>query len=176
MSFTNPGHQPPQPEPGPQRRGMSTGKKVVLFGCLPITVVGLLVVGGCTALVGGAVNEVDKAVKADVAEDKRAMKEDVELLDCKLIDDEFVGKDVKSKVKVTNNGDKRATYLVTGEYLDQDGNKVGELLASVDSLEPGKSSTQNFSGLFTSDQFDGVSKGSCKILEVSRSELMAAQD
>lgn len=176
MSFTYPGHQAPQPEPGPQRRGMSTGKKVALFGCLPAALVGLLVVGGCTAVVGGAVNEVDKAVKEDAADDKRAQAKDVKLLDCKLVDDEFTGKDVKAKVKITNNGDKRANYLVTGEYQDQDGNKVGELLASISDLEPGKSSTQNLSGLFTSDQFDGVTKGSCKILDVSRDEWLASND
>jgi hypothetical protein len=167
MSYTYPGHQAPAPEP--ERRKMSTGKKIALFGCLPIILGGLLIVGGCAVLV-------DKAVTDDAADDKRAAKEDVKLTACEVVNDEFLGKDVKAKVKITNNGDKRATYLVKGEYLDQDGNKVGELLASVDDLGPGKSSTQNFSGLFTSDQFEGVTKGSCTILDVSRDEWLASND
>jgi hypothetical protein len=173
MSYTYPGHQAPQPEPQ-HRRGMSTGKKIALYGCLPATLVGLLVVGGC-AVVGGAVaDKVDKAVKADESDDKRAAKEDVELLSCKLVNEEFVGKDVKAKVKITNNGDKRANYVVDGEFLDDKGNKVDALLATVENLEPGKSSTQNFGGLFTSDQLEGVDKGECKILKVTRDEWSAA--
>lgn len=171
MSYSYPGHQAPEP---PRREGRSTGKKIALFGCLPAAVLGLLIVGGCAVVGGAAINEVDKAVKADEKEDKRAAAEDVKLLSCKITNEEFVGKDVKATVKITNNGDKRANYLVEGEFLDQDGNKVDGLLATVDNLAPGASSTQNFGGLFTSDQLDGVSKGSCKILKVSRDEWSAA--
>lgn len=172
MSYTYPGHQAPQPPPQQPKQGMSTGKKIALFGCLPITLVGLLVVGGCAVLVGGAANEVDKAVKADEAEDKRAAKEDVKLESCK-IENTVIGKDVKATVKITNNGDKRANYYVEGELVDQNGNKVDSLLATVEKLEPGKSSTQPFGGLITSDQLEGVSKGTCKIQKVTRDEWLA---
>lgn len=161
--------------PNAPRRGMSTGKKIALFGCLPATVIALLVVGGCAVVGGAFVNEVDKAVKADASEDARAAKEDVQITTCKITNDEFLGKDVDAKVVITNHGKKRADYLIQGELLDQDGNKVGdELLASVNNLAPGKSSTQDLTGLFTTDDFKGVTKSSCSIVEVSRDEWTAA--
>lgn len=169
----NPGHGY-APTPPEQPKKMSTGKKVVLFGCLPVTLLGLLVMGGCAALVGGAANEIDKSIKKDEADDKRAAKEDVEITSCKVVNDDLLGPDLKAKVKITNHGDKRATYIVRGELLDQDGNKVGdELLATVDNLAPGKSSNQDFGGLFTADNFKGVTDSTCKIVGVSREEWLA---
>lgn len=173
MSYPYPGPQAPQP---PHRAGMSTGKKVALFGCLPLLVIGGLGFAGCAVVGGAVVNEVDKSVKADAADDKRAAKEDVDLLHCKIVDEEFVGKGVDAKVKITNNGEKRADYFVEGEFLDQDGNKVEELIATVSELEAGKSSTQDFSGFITDDQLKGVTEGTCKILKVSRDEWSAAND
>lgn len=172
MSYPNP-TPPERPQPAP-KPGMSTNKKVALFGCLPGALLVVFGFVGCMAVGGAVVNEASKTIEEDAADDKRAAKEDVELLSCKLVTEDFLGKDVKAKVKITNNGDKRANYLVTGEFLDQDGNKVEELLASVESLEPGKSSTQDFTGLITSDQLKGVKEGSCVLLEVDRSELLAA--
>lgn len=172
--YPHPGQ--PQPQPEPEKKGMGGFTKGFLFGCLPILVVGGIAFAGCTALVGGAVNEVDKAIEADQKEDQRALHEDVELVDCKVVNDELLGREVKGKVRITNNGDKRATYLVTGEFLDDNGDKIDELLASVDDLEPGKSSTQNFTNLITSDQLKGVQKGTCKVLDVDRSEMLAKGD
>lgn len=162
-------HTPP---PAP-KQGMSTGSKVALFGCGGLVLVGALLFGGCAVVGGAMVNEVDKAVKKDAQEDARAAKEDVKVSKCQVTDDDLLGRDVDAKVKITNNGSKRADYAIEGEFLDQDGNKVGELLASIDNLAPGTSSTQNFGGLFTSDDLKGVTKGSCTILDVSRSEWSA---
>lgn len=165
---------PPQYAPQPPKRGMSTGKKVALFGCLPATLLALLVAGGCAAMGGAVLNEVDKSVKADASEDARATKEDVKITGCTLKDDEFLGRDVDARVKITNHGKKRANYLVEGEFLDSKGNKIGELLATVNNLAPGASTSQGFDGLFTSDDLKGVTKGSCSIVNVSRDEWTAA--
>lgn len=166
MSYAHP--TPPAP-----KKGLSTGAKVGL-GCGIPFVLGSLLLGGC-AVVGGAMfNEVDKAVKKDAQDDKRAAKEDVELLSCKIVDDNLIGRDLKAQVKITNNGKERANYQVEGELLDQKGNKVEELFTSVDDLAPGTSSTQNFGGMITSDQLDGVTKGQCKILDVTRDEWLAS--
>lgn len=162
--------QQPAPESRPQR---STGKKVFLFGCLPAVALGLIVVGGCTALVGGAAHEVDKAVKQDKKDDVRAKKEDVKLTSCK-VEVSVIGKDVEAEVKITNHGKKRATYLVEGEFNTADGDQVGSLMASAENLAPGASTTQPFAGLFTSDQLKGVTKGTCSVLKVQRDEWSAA--
>lgn len=169
--YPHPGQQPPAPEPEKKMSGL---KKGVLFGCLPLTVVGILAFGGCAVIGGAVVNEVDNAIEAEQKDDHRALREDVKLTGCDIVTDEFFGREVKAKVKVTNNGDKRADYVVTGEFLDDNRDKVEELIAVVDSLEPGKSSTQDFSGLITSDQLKGIKQGSCVLLEVDRSELLAA--
>lgn len=170
--YPDPGHQQPQPEP---QKKMSGLKKGILFGCLPLTLLGVIGFAGCTALVGSAANEVDKAVKADQKDDQRALREDVKLTGCDIVKDELLGLELKTKVKVTNNGDKRATYYVKGEFLDDQGDKVEALDAVVEDLEPGKSSSTDFGGiLVTSDQLKGVKEGSCVLLEVNREEWLAA--
>lgn len=139
---------------------------------------GVLMFAGCTAMVGGAVSEVDNAIKADQAEDKRAAEEDVKVTTC-VIEETVLGKDLSSRVEITNNGTKRANYLIEGELLTADGNKVGELLASVSNLAPGKSSSQDFGGLFTGKDlasFKAGDKAECALVNVSRDEWSAAND
>lgn len=114
------GYAPPAP------RQRSTAGKIALYGCLPITVLGILAFGGCAVIGGAFVNEVDKAVKADANEDARAAKQDVKITSCQITNNELLGKDLKAKVKITNNGGKRANYLIQGELTDQGGNKVGD--------------------------------------------------
>lgn len=158
----------PQYTPPPPKRGMPTAAKIAL-GCGIPAVVALVLVGGCAVLVGKGVDSVDKAVKAD----KAAARSDVDLLSCEVTES-VIGLDVEATVKITNSGDERANYMVEGEYLDAKGNKVGELLASVENLSPGTSSKQPFAGLFTSDQLKGVKGGECRIVDVTRDDFFAA--
>jgi hypothetical protein len=164
---------PPQYAPQPPRRGMSTGKKVALGCGIPALVI-LVFAGGCMALVGGAAHEVDKAAKSDAKEDARAAREDIKITTCKITHDKFLGSEVRARVNITNNGKKRANYLVEGEFLDSKGNKVGELLATVNNLKPGTVSNRDFTGAFTSEDLKGVTKGTCSIVTVSRDEWSAA--
>ena len=158
----------------PPKPGMSTGAKVALFGCLPATVLGALLFGGCAVIGAATLNEVDKSVKADKAEDERAAKEDVKITKCEVTES-VIGLELNTTVKVTNNGAKRADYVIEGEFLGDDGNQVSELLATVTNLAPGKSTTQDFGGILAaSDQLKTAGKGSCSVLDVSRSELTAA--
>ncbi len=162
------------PNPPPQKPGMPLAAKLAL-GCGIPAAVFIVFVGGCAALVGGAANEVDKQVQKDKAADARAAKEDVELVSCKVVtDNEIIGPDVEAKVKVTNNGTKRANYWIEGEFLDVKGNQVDSLDAYVENLAPGASTTRDFTGIFVGGQLDGVTKGTCKILDVSRDEFFAA--
>lgn len=167
-------HTPTMPPYGqqPQKKGMSTGGKVAL-GCGVPALLAVVMLGGCMALVGGAAHEVKSSVASQEAEAKRAAKEDIRLLSCKLVDDGF-GKDLKARIRITNHGKKRANYLVDGEFIDQKGNKVDSLTATVDSLAPGVSSTQDFVALVTSDQLEGVTKGTCRLVSVTRDEWSAA--
>lgn len=157
------------------RRGMGKGAKFAVYGCAIPAAVALLFLGGCAVLAGGAVHEVDKAVKADEKDDRRALKEDVQVTSCKITNG-VLGRELKTAVKVTNHGTKRANYLIEGEFTDQKGRQVGSLTAAVENLAPGAtSSPQEFGGvLITSDQLKGVTSGTCKILKVSRDEWSAA--
>lgn len=168
--MTHTGYQPPAP-----KQNMSTGKKIALFGCLPLTVIGILAFGGCAVIGGAVINEADKAIKKDAKEDARAAKEDVKITSCKIVDQEFIGRELKTKVTITNHGKKRANYVIEGEFLNPKGDKVGELLATVQNLKPGTSTVQDFGGaLITPDDLKGISKGSCSIVEVTRDEWTAA--
>lgn len=166
--------QQQSPYPPPPKQGMSTGKKIALGCGIPALLIAVTAVG-CTALVGGAVHEAGKAVKANASEDARAAKRDVKITKCDLAAASVIGT-LNSQVKITNHGKKRANYLVEGEVLDTNGNKVGELLASVSNLKPGTSTDQDFGGTFTSDDAsaDSVAGGSCSIVKVTRDEWSAA--
>lgn len=169
-------HPFPPPYAPPPKQGMSTAAKVGLGCGIPaalLTVIGILILGSCGAVLGTAAVEVDKQVKADASDDIRAAREDVEITSCVIEEDGFL-KDVAAKVKVTNHGTKRANYYIQGEFLDLSGNQVDTLDAYVQNLAPGASTTQRFAGIFVSGQLDGVTKGTCKILDVSRDEFSAA--
>lgn len=167
-----PPHQPAPPAPRP---GMSTGKKVALGCGIPLVLV-LAFAGGCAVLAGTAVNEIDKQVRADKSDDVRAAKEDVKIVSCKVVKDDILGPNVEAKVKVTNHGKKRANYYVQGEFLDEDGNQFDTLDSYVRNLAPGSSTTQDFTGTFVPGELQGVDKGTCKILDVSRDEFLAANN
>lgn len=162
---------PPQ-QPVPAKPKMSTGKRIALYGCLPVTLLGLLVVGGCTAFVGGVANEVDKSVKADEAEDQRAAREDVKVLDCKIVDDGFEGKQLKARVEITNNGKKRADYVVEGAFTEGKSN-IGELLATTTKLDPGESTKKDFGYMVAGEDLKDVTRGTCEVRKVSRDEWSA---
>ncbi len=172
--MSHPPHYQPHPQQPQPRRGMRTGTKWAL-GCAVPAVLALVLVGGCAALFGSAAKEVDKQVQADKKADVRAAKEDVRLLSCKVVNEnEFIGPDVRAQVKITNNGDKRASYWISGEFLDGKGDQVDSLDAYVQNLAPGASATRDFTGIFVPGQLKGVTEGTCKILDVSRDEYSAA--
>lgn len=154
--------------PTPPKQGMSTGAKVAL-GCGIPAVLALIAVSGCAAFAGKVVDEADKSIKAEQA---KAI-DDVKMVTCEVTET-VIGRDLESKVKITNHGSKRANYIVEGEFLDAKGNKVGELMATVNNLAPKTSSTQDFVGVFGPDDLKGAEKGTCKIITVTRDEWLAA--
>lgn len=160
----------------PPKQGMSSGGKVALGCGISAVLAAALLFGGCAVLGGAVINEADKAVKADQKEDARAAEKDIKISSCSLTADELLGPHLEAKVKITNNGSKRANYLVEGEFLDQKGDKVGEMLATVSNLAPGTSTTQDFGGLITADNLKDVTKGSCSIVKVTRDEWLAANE
>lgn len=170
-----PGYGAPQQPTQPQKKKMSTGGKIAL-GCGIPTVLGLLLLGGCAALVGGVADEVDKEVKreqkAGEAEGKRAVEEDVKITACGIGDDGFGGRELNVKLLVTNNGKDRASYFVEGEVTDQDGNQITTIDAFAKDLNHGKSKTENHAALALDGDLKGVTKVTCKILNVDRSAVL----
>jgi hypothetical protein len=171
--------QYPQPQPGwvppqPQKK-MSTGAKIAL-GCGIPAVLGLLFLGGCAVLVGGAANEVDKEIKreqkAGEAENKRAGEEDIKITACGMGDDGFGGQELKVKLLVTNNGKDRASYLIEGEVTDQDGNQITTIDAFAKDLNHGKSKAENNAAFASGEDLKGVTKVTCKILNVDRTAVL----
>ncbi len=172
--------QYPQPQQGwvppqPQKKSMSTGAKIAL-GCGIPTVLGLLLLGGCAVLVGSAADEVDKEIKREQksskVEDKRAVKEDVKITACGIGDDGFGGQELNVKLLVTNNGKDRASYFIEGEVTDQDGNQITTIDAFAKDLNHGKSKTENRAAFALGEDLKGVTKVTCKILDVDRTAVL----
>ncbi|MEU9110574.1 hypothetical protein AB0D04_01935 [Streptomyces sp. NPDC048483] len=170
--MSTPPQQPYSPAP---KQSMSTGTKIALGCGIPAAFI-LLLAAGCTAMVGSAANEASKEIKKDQqsskADDQRAAKEDVDITSCAIRPDEFGSRELDVKLLVTNNGKDRASYIVEGEVVDQDSNQVTTIDALVDDLNHGAQKKENDAALATEDDLKGVTKVTCKILDVDRSGVL----
>ncbi|MFG2297684.1 hypothetical protein [Streptomyces sp. NPDC048603] len=178
--------QPPMP---PQKQGMSTGKKIAL-GCGIPTVLGLILVGGCTALVGKAADDVskeldknhDSAVVAPSGSAKAGdnskvsqpdITQDVKVTSCKVRTGDYGLKELDVKVEYTNSGDRRFTYLAEGEIL-VNGAKKADILSTGQNLAPGQKYTDDKAGGLGYSVADDAKSGDkieCKIVKVSRNSF-----
>ncbi|MFK0224009.1 hypothetical protein ACIQWN_38265 [Streptomyces vinaceus] len=180
--------QPPHGQPlQPPKQGWSTGKKIAV-GCGVPAVLGLILVGGCTALVGTAANEAAKELdknydssqagpsggpKAASKAGEPDLTKDVKVTDCKVVSTDWGGKEFKAVVEITNSGERRYSYYVEGE-IDVNGQKKADLIATGNNLAPGQKYSDDNAGLAAFD----VAKDSkssdtyeCKIVKVSRHTL-----
>lgn len=170
------GQQPPPP-PKP---GMSTGKKVAL-GCGIPALLGLVLIGGCVAVVGDAAEEVgkeldknyDSAVVAPSGSAKAGepdITQDVKLASCAVKTGEFDMKELEVKVEYTNSGDRRFNYLAEGEIL-VNGEKKADLLSTASNLAPAQKYTDENAGALAynvAKDAKATDKIECKIVKVSR--------
>ncbi|MEJ8645837.1 hypothetical protein WKI68_40720 [Streptomyces sp. MS1.HAVA.3] len=177
-----PQQQPPAPKPG-----MSTGKKIAL-GCGIPAALGLLVLGGCTLVVGKAAEEVGKELdksydsaqvnpsdgtSADGKNGRPDITKDVKVTSCAVKTGEFDMKELEVKVDYTNSGDRRYSYLAEGEVL-VNGEKKEDLLSTAQNLAPGQKYTDDNAGALGFNVAKAAKPGDkieCKILKVSRNAL-----
>lgn len=139
--------------------------KKVLLG---VVIAGVLMVGGCLALVGGGLAAVDQEMKQD---DKTAANggvtsitnddavKHVTLKSCKI--DGFGL--VTARLKIHNRGDDQATYAIAGEVLAGK-RRVGEFFATSNDVRPGQRVTTQGSGTVSKTPPDY----SCKLVSVDR--------
>ncbi|MDI3408156.1 DUF4190 domain-containing protein [Streptomyces cavernicola] len=128
----------------------------------------------------GAVDEAAKNIDKDIqreqqsqeADNRRAADKDVEITSCAVKDTEFGGQELDVSLKVTNNGDDRASYFIEGEVTDQDGNQVTTINSVVSDLNHGSSKKENSVALAFGDDLKGVTKTTCKILDVDRNAVL----
>lgn len=176
MSQQPPYGQPPQPGygyPPPPAPKKSVGK-IVGFSCLGI--VGLFVVLGIAgALLGSedspkakepatqasapAASAPAKAPASKPAAPSGA-KADVKITACEL--DSTMGW-AKAELTITNGSSKKSNYIVSIEFVDASGTRLGEAVAATNNLAPGQAANVTAQGL---DQIKD--KITCKVTEVTR--------
>ncbi|WP_329389706.1 hypothetical protein OG625_36985 [Streptomyces sp. NBC_01351] len=177
------GQQPPPPA----KPGMSTGKKIAL-GCGIPTLLGLILVGGCTALVGKAADDVSKELdkshdsavvgpsgSAKAGDTSKAgepdITKDLNVASCAVKNGEYGLKELDVKIEYTNSGDRRFTYFAEGEVL-LNGEKKADLISTASNLAPGQKYTDDSAGALAYDVAKAVKPGDkleCKVVKVSRS-------
>lgn len=180
------GQQPPMP---PQKQGMSTGKQIAL-GCGIPAVLGLILVGGCTALVGKAADDVSKEIDKNhdsavvgpsgsaKANDGSKVSQpditkDVKVTSCEVKTGDFDMKELDVKIEYTNSGDRRFTYLVEGEIL-VNGEKKEDIISTGQNLAPGQKYTDDKAGALGYSVAKDAKSGDkieCKIVKVSRNSF-----
>ncbi|MEU9421131.1 hypothetical protein [Streptomyces sp. NPDC048272] len=165
---------------------MSKRLKVAL-GCGVPTLLGLILIGGCTALLGKAADDVGKdldknhdsavvapggAAKADTESKGGApgIANDAKVTSCKVEDGEFGIKELDVKIEYVNSGDRRFTYIAEGE-ITVNGEKKSDILSTGQNLAPGQKYTdENAGGLAfeVAKSAKTADKIECKLIKVSR--------
>ncbi|MGW6411731.1 hypothetical protein ACWF95_31710 [Streptomyces vinaceus] len=165
---------------------MSTGKKIAL-GCGIPAVLGLILVGGCTALVGKAADDVSKEIdknhdsavvapsgSAKAADNSKVSQpdiaKDVQVTSCKVVTGDYDLKELEVKIEYANSGDRRFTYLVEGEIL-VNGEKKADLISTGQNLAPGQKYTDDKAGALGYSVAKDAKAGDkieCKIVKISR--------
>ena len=139
--------------PAPVQKKSNTWKWVLgILGGL--TVLLCLGIGGCVALLGGAVNEVNQ--------EQNAKRSDVTVTSCTPKPNKFLNS-VDVGYKITNSGQVRRTYLVTFAVNDAAGNRLGEGLGSSLDLDPGQSTEATAAVLLDKEPSGG---GTCVVTDV----------
>ncbi|MCX5193656.1 hypothetical protein OOK31_07075 [Streptomyces sp. NBC_00249] len=169
---------PPVPGPAP-KQGMSTGKKIAL-GCGIPAVFGLVVVGGCTALVGKAASDaskdLDKNFNSESVDQNGAKKtegdgasalSDVKVASCGVEENQF-GDLVKASIEITNHTKTRYSYIVEGELLLND-KKISDLNGFTQNLATGQVVTEEFTGHASDLHVKSSDRLTCKVIKVTRS-------
>lgn len=175
--------QPPQW--GGQQPKKSSAGKVVGLSCLGV--VGLLVVvGAIGAVASGGDDDGDRASSKPSAvsesaeeaapedEVEPAEKPEEEPVPAKGVDPDEDVKITKCEVDptlqwpsasldVTNRSSKSSNYIISVEFVDKDGTRLGEGTAALNNLAPGQVSKEKAQGL---TQVSG--KVTCKVTKVTR--------
>ncbi|MFD4855097.1 FxLYD domain-containing protein [Streptomyces atratus] len=185
--------QPPyqqwqQPQPGwggpPQPPKKSKTGLIVTLSVLG----GLVVLGGCGAVVAGLASvgsttessatghspaakapeksapaQAEKPVEKEKPADKPAEKgpeADVKITGC-TVNSLTTWPD--ADVEIVNHSGEKANYIISVEFVNADGDRLGEGMAATNNLAPGQKSVQKAQGL---DKTSGKVK--CKVTDVTR--------
>ncbi|MEU4356076.1 FxLYD domain-containing protein [Streptomyces virginiae] len=148
------------------------------FGCLGI--VGLIIIIGIAgALVGGRDDTAGNASEPSqtAASPKAAgaasakppaskpappagAEADVEITDCEV---DSATKWAKADLTITNRSSKKSNYMISVEFVNKAGTRVGEAIAATNNLAPGQAAEETAQGL---DQI--TDKITCKVTKVTR--------
>ncbi|GHI82985.1 hypothetical protein [Streptomyces xanthophaeus] len=182
---------PQQPEglQPPQKQGMSTRLKIAL-GCGIPTLLGVIMIGGCSALFTKAANDVGKeldknhdsaavapggSVQAGGArkDGEADITKDVRVTSCKVKTGEYGITELDVRIEYVNSGDRRFTYLAEGE-VTVNGEKKSDLLSTGQNLAPGQKYTDDDAGALAYDVAKTArpaDKIECKLIKVSRNSF-----
>ncbi|MEL5955836.1 FxLYD domain-containing protein [Streptomyces sp. CLV115] len=187
QQWQQPGQYPPQPGPGWGAPMPPKKSKTGLIVTLSV-IGGLVLLGGCGAVVVGlasvgtttensatghspAAKEPGKGVPAE-AEKPAEKKKPAEKPEDKGPegDVKITGCEVNSSttwpaadVEIVNHSDEKANYIVSVEFVNAKGDRLGEGMAATNNLAPGQKSVTKAQGL---DATSG--KVTCKVTDVSR--------
>lgn len=190
MSYGYPGpggqQQPPPHQPqwgrppagwgGPPPSRKSNAGKIIGFSLLGIGLVFVLIIGLALAVSGGdsgsakggSAAVADDATVAESSDSPEATaagvpdgpKGDVKVTGCKV---DATTSWPAAELLVTNRSSKTSNYLISVEFVDGSGKRLGEAFSSVNNLAAGQQAEETAQGLDTI-----TSKIKCRVTEVTR--------
>lgn len=142
-SYPSGGYPQGSYQQGPPPKKKHTVRNVLLI----LGLLFILMVGGCIALIGGAANEIDKAVKEEEENDKprdvsagKAFEHDGFKVDAgwEVTKEQFGGATI-TKLRVTNDSDEERSAMLSFRFYKGKEN-LGEIECSSNQLQAGESS------------------------------------
>ena len=136
---------------------MGTVAKVLLG----VVLGGLVLIGGCGALIAAISGDVAKEVDQKAEERNEEARDDVTIEDCGEVSEFGL---IETTGTIVNDSADRSTYVVTIEYCDESGTRVGEGTSFDNAI--GSGTTAEFRA--TGSLPEGTEVTDCAIADVTR--------
>ncbi len=136
---------------------MGTVAKVLLG----VVLGGLVLIGGCVALIGVIGSDVADQVDQQAEQRDEEVRDDITITDCGEVNEFGL---IETTGTIINDSADRSSYSVTIEYFDEGGTRVGESNAFSNAVGSGTTAELRASGSVPA----GASIARCEIADVTR--------
>lgn len=150
---------------------VKNGKSGKAVAGLVLCILSVVITLSLQSLWSSAIDDVSKNLDnmtGENTEDILGNDVDVQLGNFEVVTDEYGINDTKMLVKVTNKTDKKQSFSIKVEAIDNDGSRIDDDFVYADSLGAGQSQEFEIFNFVSTEKIDKLRNATFKILEVSK--------